>query len=140
MPFDHQIDETELQSKRITKHRFRSRIFAEWSHSCAYCTDPADTLDHVLARSAGGLTVAENLVPACRRCNGAKSSADWQEWFRLQSWHCPDREARIHQWIRPPMDSPPAASDHEASADNHPETTALFPLGYCGVPPTATAG
>jgi 5-methylcytosine-specific restriction endonuclease McrA len=50
---------------------------------------------HVLARVAGGLTVAENLVPACQRCNGAKSSADWRKRFAEQQWHCIKRAARI---------------------------------------------
>jgi 5-methylcytosine-specific restriction endonuclease McrA len=99
MPFDHLIDETELQPKRTTKHRFRARIFAEWNHACAYCAESADTLDHVVARIAGGLTVAENLVPACRRCNGAKGSTDWHQWFADQAWHCIEREARIVRWI-----------------------------------------
>jgi hypothetical protein len=53
----------------------------------------------VLPRSCGGLTVAENLVPACRRCNGAKSSADWREWFEAQAWHCVERAARIDGWV-----------------------------------------
>jgi 5-methylcytosine-specific restriction endonuclease McrA len=99
MAFDHLIDETELQPKRITKHRFRARIFLAWGHACAYCGEQADTLDHVLPRSQGGLTVMENLVPACRRCNGSKSSADWREWFAAQAWHCPDRAGRIDGWI-----------------------------------------
>jgi len=99
MAFDHLIDETELQPKGVTKWRFRSRILAAWDHSCAYCTEHADTLDHVLPRSRGGMTVQENLIPACRRCNGAKSSADWREWFMAQAWHCPDRMARIDAWI-----------------------------------------
>lgn len=99
MAFDHLIDETELQPKRTTKHRFRARIFAEWNHECAYCAESADTLDHVVARVVGGLTVAENLVPACRRCNGAKSSTDWQQWFADQEWHCIEREAQIIKWI-----------------------------------------
>jgi hypothetical protein len=93
------ICETELQHKRTIRHRFRAGIFAHWAHQCAYCSQPADTLDHVVPRSAGGLTVAENLVPACRRCNGAKSSADWREWFTAQSWHCPDRALRIDGWV-----------------------------------------
>ena len=49
----------------------------------------------VLARAAGGLTVAENLVPACRRCNGAKGGTNWRKWFAEQQWHCIKREARI---------------------------------------------
>lgn len=99
MAFAHQIDETELLPKRSSKSRFRARIFAEWAHACAYCCQPADTLDHVVARVAGGLTVAENLVPACRRCNGAKGSADWREWFAAQPWHCLERQGRIDGWI-----------------------------------------
>jgi 5-methylcytosine-specific restriction endonuclease McrA len=93
------ISETELQHKRTIRHRFRAGIFDAWGHSCAYCSQPADTLDHVVPRSAGGLTVAENLVPACRRCNLAKASVDWREWFTAQSWHCPDRALRIDGWI-----------------------------------------
>jgi hypothetical protein len=99
MPFGHEINQTELQPKKITKARFRRRIFEAWASQCAYCTDPADTLDHVLPRSRGGLTVAENLVPACRRCNGAKSSTDWREWFEAQDWHCVERAARIDGWV-----------------------------------------
>lgn len=95
------IDETELQHKRTLRHRFRAAIFEHWNHQCAYCSQPADTLDHVIPRSAGGLTVAGNLIPACRRCNGAKSSADWRDWFAAQSWHCPDRAMRIDGWLNP---------------------------------------
>ena len=99
MAFDHLIDETELQPKRVTKSRFRARIFAEWQHVCAYCAEKADTLDHVLPRSQGGLTVEENLIPARKRCNGSKSSANWREWFVAQAWHCPERAWRIDRWI-----------------------------------------
>ena len=99
MAFDHQIDGTELLPKRSSKSRFRASIFEAWGHQCAYCTAPADTLDHVLARLKGGLTVRENLVPACRPCNGAKGSDNWREWFAAQDWHCSDRAARIDGWI-----------------------------------------
>ncbi len=99
MAFDHQIDGTELLPKRTTKSRFRARIFAAWNHQCAYCTCPADTLDHVVPRIAGGLTVEENLVPACGRCNGAKSSTDWREWFAAQAWFCLNRAAMINEWL-----------------------------------------
>jgi hypothetical protein len=105
MAFDHQIDGTELLPKRTTKSRFRASIFEAWASCCAYCSEPADTLDHVLARLRGGLTVRENLVPACRRCNGAKGSDNWREWFAAQAWHCSDREDKIDGWVTPP---PPA--------------------------------
>jgi hypothetical protein len=99
MAFDHQIDGTELLPKRTTKSRFRASIFEYWASCCAYCSEPADTLDHVLPRLKGGLTVAQNLVPACRRCNGAKGSDNWREWFAAQSWFCPKRAALIDEWV-----------------------------------------
>jgi hypothetical protein len=100
--FSAHISETELQTKRTTKLRFRASIFDAWDHQCAYCNQPADTLDHVVPRSAGGLTVAGNLVPACQRCNGLKQSTTWREWFAAQSWFCPDRATRIDGWLNPP--------------------------------------
>jgi hypothetical protein len=115
MAFDHQIDQTELQPKRVSKARFRKRIFEAWAGRCAYCADLADTLDHVLPRSRGGLTVAANLVPACRRCNGAKGSTDWREWFEAQAWHCPEREGRIDGWLR--GGNPPAGQHHGQHVD-----------------------
>jgi hypothetical protein len=106
MALDHQIDGTELLPKRSSKSRFRASIFEDWASCCAYCSEPADTLDHVLPRLKGGLTVAQNLVPACR-CNGAKGSDNWQEWFAAQAWHCIEREARINRWIT--LTPPPPA-------------------------------
>ena len=96
------IAETELQTKRTIRHRFRAGIFHAWNNECAYCGDPADTLVHVVPRSAGGLTVAGNLIPTCRRCNGLKSSSDWREWFSAQRFHCPVRAARSDGWLNPP--------------------------------------
>ena len=99
MGFEHRIDETYLQPKRSTKYRFRASIFEAWDHQCAYCDCPADTLDHVVPRSAGGLTVATNLIPACRSCNGRTGSSPWLEWLEQQRHHCPDRVARIVGWL-----------------------------------------
>ena len=47
---------------------------------CAYCGDPASTLDHVIPRVAGGTDDPRNLVPACRSCNGSKSGKYLNEW------------------------------------------------------------
>lgn len=40
---------------------------------CAYCGQPADTIDHVIPVSAGGTNHRENLVPCCRSCNQRKA-------------------------------------------------------------------
>jgi hypothetical protein len=48
---------------------------------CAYCTEPAETFDHVLAVKHGGTTEPANIVPACRRCNSSKRDRDVWEWL-----------------------------------------------------------
>jgi len=48
---------------------------------CSYCgANDHPSLDHLLARHAGGTDSAENLVPACRRCNSSKGKRDVLEW------------------------------------------------------------
>lgn len=100
----HHIDGTELVSKKVTKHRFRAGIIADWDRCCAYCNCQPEqiTLDHVVPKVDGGRTERSNLVPACRRCNLSKAHSDWLEWFRAQAHHCPDREERVRGWINPP--------------------------------------
>jgi len=101
---NHSIHGAELVPKKVTKHRFRKQIFEAWDHHCAYCGDPADTLDHVVPRVKGGLTIKQNLVACCRSCNGSKSSQSVYEWLRNQAFWTQDREDLIEVWtgIEPP--------------------------------------
>jgi 5-methylcytosine-specific restriction endonuclease McrA len=41
--------------------------------ACAYCGGHAETVDHVVPRSRGGLLTWENAVAACVRCNHRKA-------------------------------------------------------------------
>jgi 5-methylcytosine-specific restriction endonuclease McrA len=50
----------------------RRAVFARDGFRCAYCSGPAETIDHVLPRSRGGHHVWENVVAACARCNHTK--------------------------------------------------------------------
>jgi hypothetical protein len=50
-------------------------------------------------RHKGGLTVTENLVPACLPCNGHKGSQDFATWYRKQDFYDVEREALIWLWI-----------------------------------------
>lgn len=96
----HEIVGTELIPKKTGKHNFRRQIFDEWDNRCAYCNQPGDTLDHVLARSkGGGMSVRNNLVCCCRFCNGSKSDKPWKEWFRKQSFWSQEREDIINYWV-----------------------------------------
>lgn len=40
---------------------------------CAYCGGPADTLDHIVPTSQGGMHDALNITRACRSCNASKN-------------------------------------------------------------------
>ncbi|HUW08247.1 MAG TPA: HNH endonuclease [Anaerolineae bacterium] len=54
----------------------RRTVLARDGFSCQYCGRQPErselTLDHVLPRCRGGKSSWENLVAACRRCNGRK--------------------------------------------------------------------
>lgn len=54
----------------------RSNVFLRDQYACQYCGETfhsqALTLDHVIPRSAGGVTCWENVVTACRHCNALK--------------------------------------------------------------------
>lgn len=44
---------------------------------CAYCLSPNDlTIEHIKPLSKGGNHSAENVIPACRRCNHMKNAKD----------------------------------------------------------------
>lgn len=96
----HHISESELVTKRATKHRFRHSIFEAWDRLCGYCGEPATTLDHVKPKVKGGLTVRSNLIPACRGCNCRKGHADMLDWFRQQHFWRADQEQRVVEWIQ----------------------------------------
>ena len=50
----------------------RRTVFARDSHRCQYCGQAAESIDHVLPRSRGGMHAWDNVVAACRRCNTRK--------------------------------------------------------------------
>lgn len=95
----HAIEGTELVTKRTSKHTFRKKIFEEWDRQCAYCGEHADTLDHIIPRHKGGMTVRSNLVSCCRRCNGSKGADEIWEWYKKQPFFTQDRADLIQVWI-----------------------------------------
>ena len=50
----------------------RRGVLARDAHRCQYCGADAETVDHVVPRSRGGRHTWDNVVAACRRCNGGK--------------------------------------------------------------------
>lgn len=78
-------------SKWITKVR-RRRIYARDGHRCVYCKELAErlTLDHLIARSAGGTNVSENLLTACMDCNRKRGNTPVCEFING------NRDAALH--------------------------------------------
>lgn len=61
----------------------RRNLLKKWKRqgrSCAYCTAPVTTVDHVIPLSRGGTNYEGNLVPCCKRCNSQKSDRLVIEW------------------------------------------------------------
>ncbi len=53
----------------------RLQVLQRDDWTCHYCGGPADTVDHVIPRSAGGAPYdPNNTVAACRSCNSAKGA------------------------------------------------------------------
>ena len=53
----------------------RQNIFKRDGNKCAYCGQSRElTLDHVIPKSRGGKTNWDNLITACKRCNGRKGN------------------------------------------------------------------
>jgi 5-methylcytosine-specific restriction endonuclease McrA len=68
-----------LRLRRFVKVPYRHRaalsrrgVFIRDGGRCQYCGQTAENVDHVLPRSRGGPHEWENVVAACRRCNGKK--------------------------------------------------------------------
>lgn len=72
----------DVRSRR-NKVTNRHRILARDHYRCQYCGKRGTafdlTLDHILPRSRGGRTIAENLVAACPTCNGRKGDRTPEE-------------------------------------------------------------
>ena len=78
----------------------RSKMLAKWKRQgkrCAYCPNPADTIDHVVPLVRGGTNYEGNLVPACRRCNSSKCARILMEWRTGES---APRMAKPIEWKR----------------------------------------
>jgi 5-methylcytosine-specific restriction endonuclease McrA len=72
-----------LRLVRYVKTAFRYARTPAWSkrgvlrrdrHTCGYCGETAQTVDHLLPQSRGGRNTWLNTVAACTRCNHRKAN------------------------------------------------------------------
>lgn len=70
--------------------RTRLAVLDRDGWQCTYCHKPLEgrdaTADHIIPKAAGGSDDPDNLVAACRRCNGIKSDQMFARtpWFNPQ--------------------------------------------------------
>jgi 5-methylcytosine-specific restriction endonuclease McrA len=81
----------------------RRTVLQRDDHRCAYCSGPADTVDHVLPRSRGGRHEWTNVVAACSRCNHRKADRLLSEigWQLQTTPHVPRRVDLVFAGTRP---------------------------------------
>jgi 5-methylcytosine-specific restriction endonuclease McrA len=94
----HRIEGTML----ITRRSARDQILLAWDYRCAYCgaeLGAKPTIDHVVPKACGGLTVPNNLVACCMACNASKGHRPWREWLREQPFRSALGEWAIVQWL-----------------------------------------
>tara|TARA_Y100001968_G_scaffold160666_1_gene146921 strand:- start:196 stop:606 length:411 start_codon:yes stop_codon:yes gene_type:complete len=84
---------------KLRDRQWRQSLHTYTGKSCIYCGKQSESIDHVLPRSKGGLSVTENCVPACLACNGDKSDKAAFEWYRKQRFYDPRRAMAIRAWI-----------------------------------------
>lgn len=72
--------------------------FDLFNNHCAYCGMPPQFMyrgkpeaDHFISVIRGGKHSLDNIIPACRSCNGSKRHSDPHEWYSKQPFYSPDR-------------------------------------------------
>ena len=83
---------------KLRNRRWRKSLHEFTGNSCIYCGKSSESIDHVLPRSRGGLSITENCVPACLSRNGSKTDNDAFEWYRKQRFYDPRRSMAIRAW------------------------------------------
>ena len=81
------------------ERRWRKSLHAFTGKSCIYCGKNSASIDHILPRSQGGLTITKNCIPACLSCNGDKSDKEAFYWYRKQQFYDPRRARAIRAWM-----------------------------------------
>lgn len=89
---------TQWGGRRV--QQFRAFVLAQKGTVCHLCGgDGADTVDHVIPRSKGGLPFAlANAEPAHSSCNYARQDQDLDDWFAAHPRPSRPRLAPSRDW------------------------------------------
>ncbi len=58
-----------------------AEVWDSYAGLCVYCLGPAEHFDHIVSLATGGPHTAENLAPACARCNCSKNRTPLLVWL-----------------------------------------------------------
>ncbi|WP_364149627.1 HNH endonuclease [Paenibacillus sp. LPE1-1-1.1] len=68
----------------FSNKEFRRYILERDNHTCYFCGEFGDTIDHMLPRAKGGHTTPLNCVCACHACNQSKADQDLQAFMKSE--------------------------------------------------------
>jgi len=76
------------------------QIKQDFNHECAYCgKENKLEQEHFLPLSKGGEYTHNNIVPACRSCNGSKGDKLFHEWYPSYEHYSKAREKHLLQHL-----------------------------------------
>jgi hypothetical protein len=72
------------KSQRQIEQGVSWRVFKRDGYACRYCanSDVPLTVDHLVTWEAGGPSIVDNLVSACRKCNKVRGDLGYPEWLQ----------------------------------------------------------
>lgn len=74
-----------------------------FNYQCAYCSESLFNKrlerDHVQPLSAYGLNRADNVIPACRRCNASKGAKHYYDWYKQQEFFDRKKLAKVEAFL-----------------------------------------
>ena len=65
----------------------KSGVLRRDGYKCAYCGRTADTIDHLVPVSKGGVSSWDNCIACCRACNLRKADRTPDEAGMILLWH-----------------------------------------------------
>lgn len=52
--------------------KLREKVLIRDNYTCYYCGQEANTADHIIPISKGGISAEDNMIACCHRCNSGK--------------------------------------------------------------------
>lgn len=71
------------KSQRLIDTNMMWGVYRRDHYTCRYCgrNDVPLSVDHIILWEDGGPTLAENLLTACKPCNGSRSNMPYEKWL-----------------------------------------------------------